>query len=169
MRTGAKPYHRAHERGVKVIGATAHFATSQLDAGPIIEQVAHLSDFIPPTPLCSFHPSNSALTSPEKFCVLIGCFVSGCTFPLHCGGRVHAVSRQRALCVCCMVGANWMATARTERPGTTRWQVGDPPSPGEQHARLVRQRDQRWWGVLQLKGFHVSCPSCPYRVKVDRY
>lgn len=36
---GAKPYHRAYERGVKVIGATAHFATSELDAGPIIEQV----------------------------------------------------------------------------------------------------------------------------------
>jgi formyltetrahydrofolate hydrolase len=36
---GAKPYHRAYERGVKVIGATAHYATSELDAGPIIEQV----------------------------------------------------------------------------------------------------------------------------------
>jgi formyltetrahydrofolate deformylase len=36
---GAKPYHRAHERGVKIIGATAHYATSELDAGPIIEQV----------------------------------------------------------------------------------------------------------------------------------
>lgn len=35
---GAKPYHRAHERGVKIIGATAHYATSELDAGPIIEQ-----------------------------------------------------------------------------------------------------------------------------------
>jgi formyltetrahydrofolate deformylase len=36
---GAKPYHRAHDRGVKIIGATAHYATSELDAGPIIEQV----------------------------------------------------------------------------------------------------------------------------------
>ena len=36
---GAKPYHRALERGVKIIGATAHYATSELDAGPIIEQV----------------------------------------------------------------------------------------------------------------------------------
>jgi len=35
---GARPYHRAHERGVKIIGATAHFATAELDAGPIIEQ-----------------------------------------------------------------------------------------------------------------------------------
>lgn len=35
---GAKPYHQAHERGVKIIGATAHFVTSDLDEGPIIEQ-----------------------------------------------------------------------------------------------------------------------------------
>lgn len=42
---GAKPYHQAHERGVKLIGATAHFVTADLDEGPIIEQdvrrVAH--------------------------------------------------------------------------------------------------------------------------------
>jgi formyltetrahydrofolate deformylase len=35
---GARPYHQAHERGVKVIGATAHFVTSDLDEGPIIAQ-----------------------------------------------------------------------------------------------------------------------------------
>lgn len=35
---GAKPYHQAYERGVKVIGATAHYATSELDEGPIIHQ-----------------------------------------------------------------------------------------------------------------------------------
>jgi formyltetrahydrofolate deformylase len=35
---GAKPYHSAHERGVKIIGATSHYVTSDLDAGPIIEQ-----------------------------------------------------------------------------------------------------------------------------------
>jgi len=35
---GAKPYHQAHARGVKVIGATAHFVTADLDEGPIIEQ-----------------------------------------------------------------------------------------------------------------------------------
>ncbi|PSC76946.1 Formyltetrahydrofolate deformylase [Micractinium conductrix] len=41
---GARPYHRAHERGVKVIGATAHYATSDLDCGPIIAQdVTHVS------------------------------------------------------------------------------------------------------------------------------
>jgi formyltetrahydrofolate deformylase len=35
---GAKPYHQAHGRGVKLIGATAHYVTTELDEGPIIEQ-----------------------------------------------------------------------------------------------------------------------------------
>ncbi len=35
---GAKPYHQAHQRGVKLIGATCHYVTSELDQGPIIEQ-----------------------------------------------------------------------------------------------------------------------------------
>lgn len=50
---GAKPYHAAFERGVKIIGATSHYVTEELDAGPIIEQdvttVSHshsISDFI---------------------------------------------------------------------------------------------------------------------------
>ena len=42
---GAKPYHQAYERGVKMIGATAHFVTGDLDEGPIIhqdvEQITH--------------------------------------------------------------------------------------------------------------------------------
>jgi formyltetrahydrofolate deformylase len=45
---GARPYHQAHERGVKLIGATAHYVTEELDAGPIIEQdvirVTHRDD-----------------------------------------------------------------------------------------------------------------------------
>lgn len=41
---GAHPYRRAHERGVKVIGATAHYVTEELDAGPIVHQdVAHVT------------------------------------------------------------------------------------------------------------------------------
>lgn len=44
---GAKPYHQAHARGVKLIGATAHFVTADLDEGPIIEQdvrrVSHMT------------------------------------------------------------------------------------------------------------------------------
>ena len=41
---GAKPYHAAHERGVKIIGATSHYVTPELDAGPIIKQdIARIS------------------------------------------------------------------------------------------------------------------------------
>lgn len=41
---GAKPYHAAHERGVKLIGATSHYVTTELDGGPIIHQdVTHIS------------------------------------------------------------------------------------------------------------------------------
>ena len=41
---GARPYHSAHARGVKIIGATSHYVTRDLDAGPIIEQdVTHVT------------------------------------------------------------------------------------------------------------------------------
>lgn len=41
---GARPYHQAHQRGVKIIGATSHYVTADLDAGPIIVQdVAHVT------------------------------------------------------------------------------------------------------------------------------
>jgi formyltetrahydrofolate deformylase len=41
---GAKPYHQAHQRGVKIIGATAHYVTADLDEGPIIEQAVQRVD-----------------------------------------------------------------------------------------------------------------------------
>lgn len=41
---GAQPYHQAHKRGVKVIGATAHYVTADLDEGPIISQVTETID-----------------------------------------------------------------------------------------------------------------------------
>lgn len=51
---GAKPYHQAHDRGVKIIGATAHFVTADLDEGPIIEQdVAHVGHTATPEELIS--------------------------------------------------------------------------------------------------------------------
>lgn len=62
---GAKPYHQAHQRGVKVIGATAHYVTADLDEGPIIvqevkpinhtytiEQMVHLGHDLEATALC---------------------------------------------------------------------------------------------------------------------
>ena len=49
---GAQPYHQAHARGVKIIGATAHYVTPDLDEGPIIEQdVAHVDHAMTPAAL----------------------------------------------------------------------------------------------------------------------
>ncbi|MFB7908010.1 formyltetrahydrofolate deformylase [Kitasatospora sp. NPDC056076] len=49
---GAKPYHQAHARGVKLIGATAHYVTADLDEGPIIEQeVARVTHDVSPDQL----------------------------------------------------------------------------------------------------------------------
>ena len=49
---GAKPYHQAHARGVKIIGATAHFVTEDLDEGTIIEQdITHVSHYATPEDL----------------------------------------------------------------------------------------------------------------------
>jgi formyltetrahydrofolate deformylase len=51
---GAKPYHQAHERGVKLIGATAHYVTPALDEGPIIEQeVARVDHSMQPEELAT--------------------------------------------------------------------------------------------------------------------
>ena len=52
--TGARPYHQAYERGVKLIGATAHYATEVLDEGPIIEQaVSRVSHALAPVELAT--------------------------------------------------------------------------------------------------------------------
>ena len=51
---GARPYHQAHDRGVKLIGATAHYVTAELDEGPIIEQeVARVSHAYTPDQLAA--------------------------------------------------------------------------------------------------------------------
>ena len=51
---GAKPYHQAYERGVKLIGATAHYVTPDLDEGPIIDQdVARADHSLAPDDLVS--------------------------------------------------------------------------------------------------------------------
>ncbi len=52
--TGARPYHQAYGRGVKLIGATAHYVTAELDAGPIIEQeVARVDHAVTPDKLAA--------------------------------------------------------------------------------------------------------------------
>jgi len=60
---GAKPYHQAYERGVKLVGATAHFVTSDLDEGPIIAQhITPVTHADTPKMLQSMGRDNEALT-----------------------------------------------------------------------------------------------------------
>jgi formyltetrahydrofolate deformylase len=60
---GAKPYHQAYERGVKLIGATAHYVTSDLDEGPIIEQeVARIDHSLPPEQLVAIGRDTECVT-----------------------------------------------------------------------------------------------------------
>ncbi|MGI5274378.1 formyltetrahydrofolate deformylase [Nonomuraea sp. CA-218870] len=60
---GAKPYHQAHDRGVKLIGATAHYVTSDLDEGPIIEQeVARVNHSHSPEDLAAIGRDVESLT-----------------------------------------------------------------------------------------------------------
>lgn len=60
---GARPYHQAHQRGVKLIGATAHYVTADLDEGPIIEQrVARVSHAMGPEALIAAGRDVESLT-----------------------------------------------------------------------------------------------------------
>jgi formyltetrahydrofolate deformylase len=62
---GARPYEQAHARGVKMIGATAHFATSDLDEGPIIEQALERVDH-------AFSPEQLLRTGRNVECLALG-------------------------------------------------------------------------------------------------
>jgi formyltetrahydrofolate deformylase len=62
---GARPYEQAHARGVKLIGATAHFATSDLDEGPIIEQALERVDH-------AFSPEQLLRTGRDVECLALG-------------------------------------------------------------------------------------------------
>ncbi|VXC81260.1 Formyltetrahydrofolate deformylase [Burkholderia sp. 8Y] len=61
---GAKPYHQAHARGVKLIGATAHFVTDDLDEGPIIEQEVERVDH-------SYSPERLLATGRDVECITL--------------------------------------------------------------------------------------------------
>lgn len=91
---GAKPYHKAHARGVKIIGATAHYATTDLDAGPIIEQVSRSSAHCRKLPWCERH------TCQNQHGSTLACFVYPhgdvwCVFPklkkLNDGAMEHVL------------------------------------------------------------------------------
>ncbi|MBF6029815.1 formyltetrahydrofolate deformylase [Pseudomonas sp. P115] len=73
---GAKPYHQAHERGVKIIGATAHYVTSDLDEGPIIVQEVRAIDH-------KFRPQDMVLVGHDTESIALSHAVR-----LHCDGRV---------------------------------------------------------------------------------
>ena len=77
---GAKPYHQAFDRGVKLIGATAHYATPDLDEGPIIEQVVTRVDHnLKPEQLVRVGRDNEclALAAAVKFHIERRVFVDG--------------------------------------------------------------------------------------------
>jgi formyltetrahydrofolate deformylase len=60
---GAKPYHQAHQRGVKLIGATAHYVTADLDEGPIIQQrIERVDHSMGPDDLIAVGRDTEALT-----------------------------------------------------------------------------------------------------------
>jgi formyltetrahydrofolate deformylase len=61
---GARPYHQAHARGVKLIGATAHFVTDDLDEGPIIEQEVQRVDH-------SYGPERMLATGRDVECITL--------------------------------------------------------------------------------------------------
>lgn len=65
---GAKPYHQAHARGVKMIGASAHYVTADLDEGPIIAQDVNASAML-------IHPT---ILSPKAAISRPGCWLRRC-------------------------------------------------------------------------------------------
>ena len=79
---GAKPYHQAHARGVKLTGATAHYVTADLDEGPIIEQIVERVDhtFTPEKLAAAGRDSECrALASAVKFHIERRVFLNGST------------------------------------------------------------------------------------------
>jgi formyltetrahydrofolate deformylase len=79
---GAKPYHQAYERGVKIIGATAHFVTADLDEGPIIEQrVARVDHSMGPKELVE---EGSNVESQVSFIDLIEKWLCGADYGPRC-------------------------------------------------------------------------------------
>ncbi|WP_414172903.1 formyltransferase family protein [Clavibacter tessellarius] len=63
---GANPYKQAHARGVKLIGATAHFVTSDLDEGPIVEQNVVRVDHLAQRPRASWPSAKTRSRAPSR-------------------------------------------------------------------------------------------------------
>jgi formyltetrahydrofolate deformylase len=73
---GAKPYHQAYSRGVKLVGATAHYVTADLDEGPIIEQEVIRVDH-------TYHPQTLATVGQDAECLALARAVRW-----HCENRI---------------------------------------------------------------------------------
>lgn len=73
---GAKPYHQAHNRGVKLVGATAHYVNNDLDEGPIIEQVVEPVDH-------TYYPEDMVARGQDAECLALSRAVQ-----MHCERRV---------------------------------------------------------------------------------
>jgi len=73
---GAKPYHQAYSRGVKLVGATAHYVTADLDEGPIIEQEVIRVDH-------TYHPRTLATVGQDAECLALSRAVRW-----HCENRI---------------------------------------------------------------------------------
>ena len=73
---GAKPYHQAYSRGVKLVGATAHYVTADLDEGPIIEQEVIRVDH-------SYHPTALSTVGQDAECLALSRAVRW-----HCQHRI---------------------------------------------------------------------------------
>jgi formyltetrahydrofolate deformylase len=73
---GARPYHQAYTRGVKLVGATAHYVTADLDEGPIIEQEVIRVDH-------TYHPRSLATVGQDAECLALSRAVRW-----HCENRV---------------------------------------------------------------------------------
>jgi formyltetrahydrofolate deformylase len=73
---GAKPYHQAYSRGVKLVGATAHYVTADLDEGPIIEQEVIRVDH-------TYHPTALSTVGQDAECLALARAVRW-----HCEHRI---------------------------------------------------------------------------------
>jgi formyltetrahydrofolate deformylase len=73
---GAKPYHQAYSRGVKLVGATAHYVTAELDEGPIIEQEVIRVDH-------TYHPRTLSTVGQDAECLALSRAVRW-----HCENRI---------------------------------------------------------------------------------
>ena len=103
---GAKPYHQAYDRGMKQVGATAHYVTPDLDEGPIIEQEVIRIDH-------AYHPARLANVGQDAEALALSRAVRW-----HCENRVLLHGHHRGLQLTAPGGAHTMARTASSNPVT---------------------------------------------------